>query len=612
MQPGPHPDAINVRLVFRMYAWITISSGVFIYVWPQRWLFGEWLSEMDLPGLPFGRYAVLRTAMAVIVAMGLSAAGFSRIEDPVSQRRALNWYAGAHLFAGGMFFIQWHAIYSIVLPSPILGWTPLIVGAVLLFISLTAAHAPRLPRPFRGPFGREPLRGPVLVARTSDMSIATLRSQYEQHIRQAARLEERARLARDLHDAVKQQLFAIQTAAATAQERFSTDEGGARSALDHVRAAARDAMTEMQAMIEQLQAAPVENDGLLAALQQQCEALGLRTGVKVSLDAPALPASDRLPPGAPLALFRAVQEALANIARHARAQHVVVHLNTSPDSVDVWIRDDGVGFDPAAAMSGMGMNNMRTRLAEVGGSLLMQSAPGRGTLVAFSVPCDTRTSGDYARRAITWIGASIALGAVLTRTGTWEHPWYFIVVAVTAVTAARFTAAWYRVRQSPSTSIGVNMAMMIGAAHWYSWDFNVTEGERHLARVDVSGWREKGILTIDGMAYRVYREGVMHGDFLLERDGIVLARATKPSAFRNRLVIRHDGRTYELAKASLWRRRYVVRSGNAEIGSLSPTSAWRREAAVKLPEQWPLPLKVFVIWLVVILWNRESSAMGSA
>ena len=58
MQPGPHPDAINVRLVFRIYAWITMSSVVFIYMWPQRWLFGEWLSEMDLPGLPFGRYAV--------------------------------------------------------------------------------------------------------------------------------------------------------------------------------------------------------------------------------------------------------------------------------------------------------------------------------------------------------------------------------------------------------------------------------------------------------------------------------------------------------------------------------------------------------------------------
>jgi hypothetical protein len=156
------------------------------------------------------------------------------------------------------------------------------------------------------------------------------------------------------------------------------------------------------------------------------------------------------------------------------------------------------------------------------------------------------------------------------------------------------------------------MAMMIGAAHWYSLDFNVTEGARHLAHVDVSAWLEKGILTIDGVAHRVYRQGMMHGDFLLEREGVVLARATKPSAFRNRFVIRHDGRTYELARASIWQRRFVVRSGDAEIGSLQPTSAWRRDAAVNPPEQWPLPFKVFVIWLAIIIWNRQKNAMGSA
>jgi hypothetical protein len=286
-------------------------------------------------------------------------------------------------------------------------------------------------------------------------------------------------------------------------------------------------------------------------------------------------------------------------------------LQTLPGSVDVWIRDDGVGFDPAAVTSGKGMNNRRARIAEVGGSLLIQSAPGTGTLVAFSIPCDTGTSGDYAKVAVVWLGVSIVLGAVLTQLGFWEHPWLFILVAVTTITGGRFTAAWYRVRRHTTASIGVNMAMMMDAAHWYSYDFNVTEGDRHLAHVDVAMWREKGTLTIDGVAHRVYRESVMHGDFLLERDGHILARATKPSAFRNLLVIRHDGRTYELVKASLWRRRYVVRAGNEEIGSVAPTSAWRRNAAVQLPPQWPLPLKVFVIWLVIILWKRADGAAAS-
>jgi hypothetical protein len=152
------------------------------------------------------------------------------------------------------------------------------------------------------------------------------------------------------------------------------------------------------------------------------------------------------------------------------------------------------------------------------------------------------------------------------------------------------------------------MTMTVAPTRWYSWDFDVTDGGRHVAHLDVSAWREQGVLTIDGVAHLVYREGVGSGEFLLERDGIVLARATKPSAFRSAFEVRHDGRTYELAKESLWQRRFVLRSGNAEIGSLAPRSAIGREAVATLPEPWPLPLKVFVIWLVVILWKRAAAA----
>jgi hypothetical protein len=152
------------------------------------------------------------------------------------------------------------------------------------------------------------------------------------------------------------------------------------------------------------------------------------------------------------------------------------------------------------------------------------------------------------------------------------------------------------------------MTMTIDAPHWYSWDFDVTEGERHVAHLDVSAWGEKGILTIDGVDHRVYREGVGSGEFLLERDGVVLARATKPSAFRSAFEVRHEGRTYELAKESVWQRRFVLRSGNAEIGSLAPRRVLGREAIATLPESWPLSLKVFVIWLVVILWKRAAAA----
>ena len=156
------------------------------------------------------------------------------------------------------------------------------------------------------------------------------------------------------------------------------------------------------------------------------------------------------------------------------------------------------------------------------------------------------------------------------------------------------------------------MSLTIVPLRWYSWDFDVMEGTRHLARIDVSSWREKGVLTIDGADYRVYREGAMSGDFLLERDGLVFARATKPSAFKNTFVVTYHERQYTLSKRSAWRREFVVRSGETEIGSLAPTSAWRREAAVRLPEDWPIPIRVFVIWLAIILWKRDADAAAVA
>ncbi|HKE87942.1 MAG TPA: sensor histidine kinase [Vicinamibacterales bacterium] len=449
MHTGQYADAIDTRLVFRIYAWTAIVSGVLVYLYwggPLGFL-PDAITAVDLPGVPVGRFAVARTIAAIVVSFGMCAAGFARVEDPLSRRRALTWFAAAHLVGGVMFFVQWQAILVAVLPWPVIGWTPIVVGIVLLYVSLTASHAPRWYRPFRQLIGDD-VQGPVTFVRTKHGSLNALRSQYEQNIRHAARIEERARLARDLHDAVKQQLFAIQTSAATAQERFASDAAGARAALEQVRASARHAMTEMEALLGQLKADPIENTGLVAALKEQCDALSLRTGADVRLEAGTMPPSDRLFPGAQQALFRAGQEALSNIPRHARAQHVTVRLGMSAQhNLELSIRDDGAGCDPEAiAERGMGMSNMRTRIGEVGGSMLVHSSPGQGMTVAFSVPCDASTSRDYAMKAGMWIGVSVALFAALVTFGSWDRPWYVIVVAVAAVTAARFVAAWYRVR----------------------------------------------------------------------------------------------------------------------------------------------------------------------
>jgi signal transduction histidine kinase len=448
MQPGQSPDAIDTRLVFRVYSWIAIVGGYLVVDSPPR-MFPALLEVTSLPGVPWGKVALFRTAAALIVAAGITAAGLGRIDDPVSRRRALYWFASAHLFFGMIFLIQWHAVFSVVAPRPVLGWTPLVIGIVLLYLAATCAHAPRLSRPFRGLFDNTPgpvlMPGPVLVERARP-GMDTLRSQYEQQIRQAARLEERARLARDLHDAVKQQLFSIQTSAATVQARYASDADGALAALEQIRTSARDAMTEMEALIGQLQAPPMENAGLVTSLHEQCEALELRTGATVTFEPGTLPPSEALHPGTQQALFRAAQEALSNIARHARATHVNVRLGLIRDRLELTIRDDGTGFDPMNTSPGMGTNNMKARICEVSGVFLLHSKPRQGTTVAFSVPCDTSTSREFLKKAFV-SGLVCALMIVSSIYGdAWEQPWNAIVATIAAITVARYMTAWYRVR----------------------------------------------------------------------------------------------------------------------------------------------------------------------
>jgi len=126
-----------------------------------------------------------------------------------------------------------------------------------------------------------------------------------------------------------------------------------------------------------------------------------------------------------------------------------------------------------------------------------------------------------------------------------------------------------------------------------------------VAHIDVSAWREKGVLNVEGINYRVYRESAM-GDFVLTRDGAVLARATKPSAFHRSFTLDYDGKQYTLCAKAAFRRAFALLDGTREIGALVPDSAWTRKATASLPDDWPLPLAVFAIWLTIILWKRDS------
>ena len=146
---------------------------------------------------------------------------------------------------------------------------------------------------------------------------------------------------------------------------------------------------------------------------------------------------------------------------------------------------------------------------------------------------------------------------------------------------------------------------------WYSWDFDVVGGDRTLATLDLSCWREKADVLIEDVTHRVFREHAL-GDFIIERGGQVLARATKPSVFRQAFLVNYNGKTYSLHRPSVWRRAFALLDGEQQIGSVSPNSVWTRDATADLPRDWPMAVKAFVIWLVIILWKRESDGAAAA
>ncbi len=210
------------------------------------------------------------------------------------------------------------------------------------------------------------------------------RDEVMRQVGEAAAREERNRLARELHDSIKQQLFSIGVSAAAARARAG--ETGALAALDDIERGAREAQVEMTALLQQLRPAPLENVGLVEALRDQCEALGYRTGAEVVVTIGALPSEGSLPPRAQEQLFRMAQEALANVARHARASHIWLRLERQGDEMLLEIRDDGQGFDSATAVAGMGLNNLRERALALGGAADIQSAPGQGTTIRIHAP----------------------------------------------------------------------------------------------------------------------------------------------------------------------------------------------------------------------------------
>jgi signal transduction histidine kinase len=390
---------INTKVIFRAYAVITAALGMACLGGHAGVTLGAEFQPAFLvlhptDASPWGQHVVPRLAGTVLLFAALIALAFARIEDAETRRRSLSRFAIAHVIFGVLFSGIASGLLAPPLPEVIV-WTPLVVAIVLSSFAIVNAQGQ--------PIGHT--------------SADALRSRYEAQIREAARREERARLARDLHDAVKQQLFAIQTAAATVEARLDTDQSGARAAAGTVRASAHEALVEMETLIDQLQTAPMENTGFEDALRRQCDALGYRTGATVTLTIGDLPLSTTLVPGAYEALYRFAQEALHNVGRHARARTVNVHFGLRADQLELSIVDDGAGFTPDEAPSGMGRRNMAARAQELGGTCTITSAPSWGTSVVCAVPLGTRSLLRHIGGAMAWAAMVGCAGFLLYTAG---------------------------------------------------------------------------------------------------------------------------------------------------------------------------------------------------
>jgi hypothetical protein len=145
----------------------------------------------------------------------------------------------------------------------------------------------------------------------------------------------------------------------------------------------------------------------------------------------------------------------------------------------------------------------------------------------------------------------------------------------------------------------------------FSNDYVVRLPEHAATVLDISNWRERGEFELDGAHYRLYREGRMSGAFILERDGAIIARATKPSVLRPRFDLELGGRPLILRRLSAFSRRFGVFAGDVQIGTIGRAGFVTRRANLDLPGDWPVAVQLFVFWLVLVIWRREAAAAAS-
>ncbi len=211
-------------------------------------------------------------------------------------------------------------------------------------------------------------------------AIAMMNAELYRRAQALAILEERQRLARDLHDAVNQSLFSAGLIAEVLPRLWERDQEEARRSIEDLRRLTRGAQAEMRALLAELRPSTLTDSNLSDLLHLLGNALSGRTNIPVAV---TVTGEFNLPAEVQVAFYRVCQETLNNVAKHAKASQVEINLKQEGAVIELHIRDDGQGFDPKQTFSGhYGLSMMRERAEAVGALLSVASQPGHGTELA--------------------------------------------------------------------------------------------------------------------------------------------------------------------------------------------------------------------------------------
>lgn len=224
------------------------------------------------------------------------------------------------------------------------------------------------------------LQETVAELEAAEQRNSALADQLVAQAREAGAQDERARLSREIHDTVAQELVGIITQLEAASAATDPDERALR--VRRADQGARQALSEARRAVRALASPRLDDATLPAAVGALVDQVRETTG----LDARCVVDGDPVPGIADGELLRVVQESLTNVVRHARATRVVVSLSYAADGVRLDVRDDGVGFDPGTQARGHGIPGMRQRLAAVGGTLELETREGGGCTVSAAIP----------------------------------------------------------------------------------------------------------------------------------------------------------------------------------------------------------------------------------